>query len=125
MRSRLLALLALVALALPLAADDNETNLRIEVKTLSDRPIDRASVIVKFVRGRNYAALGKKMRTTWELKTNQEGIAKLPAMPQGEIRVQVIAKGYQTYGQTFEINEAEKTIEVKLNPPQPQVSAHQ
>jgi hypothetical protein len=123
MRSRLLVLLAL--LALPAFCADNETTLRIEVKTLSDRPIDRASVIVRFVRGRNYVALGKKMRTTWELKTNQEGIAKLPSMPMGEIQVQVHAKGYQTFGQKYEINEAEKTIEVKLNPPQPQVSAHQ
>jgi hypothetical protein len=39
--------------------------------------------------------------------------------------VQVIAKGYQTFGNTFEVEEEEKTIEVKLNPPQPQYSAHQ
>ena len=37
--------------------------------------IDRASIIVRFVRGRSYAALGKKMRTTWEWKTDQ--IAKI------------------------------------------------
>jgi len=37
----------------------------------------------------------------------------------------VIAKGYQTFGQTFEVMEEEKTIEVQLNPPQPQYSAHQ
>ena len=47
------------------------------------------------------------------------------ADPQGKIKVQVIAKGYQTYGEVFEVNEAEKTIEVKLNPPQQPYSAHQ
>jgi len=38
--------------------------------------------------------------------------------------VQVTAKGYQTYGEKYEINEEEKTIEVKLKPPQSQYSAH-
>ena len=127
MRLRLLAVLSLLALALPgvVLADPPETNIRIEVKTYSDRPIDRASVIVKFVEGRDYVKLGKKIQTSWQLKTNQEGLAKLPSIPQGKILVQVIAKGYQTFGQTFEVNETERTIEVKLNAPQPQVSAHQ
>jgi hypothetical protein len=36
----------------------------------------------------------------------------------------VIAKGYQTFGETIEINEDEKTVEIQLKPPQPQYSAH-
>jgi hypothetical protein len=39
--------------------------------------------------------------------------------------IQVIAKGYQTFGETFEVNEPEKTIEIKLNRPQAQYSVHQ
>lgn len=101
------------------------TNLRVEVKNLSDKPVERASVRVKFQKGRNYIKLGKKIMTSWEMKTNQDGVAKIPPMPQGKILVQVIAKGYQTFGQSFEIDEAERTIEVKLNPPQAQYSAHQ
>jgi hypothetical protein len=58
------------------------------------------------------------------MRTNQEGIAKVPEIPQGTILIQVIATGYQTFGQTFEVNELEKTIEVKLNSPQEQYSAH-
>ncbi len=114
-------------LALPgvILADPPMTSIQIEVKTYSGKPIDRASVIVKFVEGRNYVKLGKKIHTSWQLKTNQEGLAKIPAIPQGKLLVQVIAKGYQTFGQTFEVNEPERTIEVKLNAPQPQVSAHQ
>jgi hypothetical protein len=46
-------------------------------------------------------------------------------MPQGTIRIQVNAKNYQTFGQVFEVKEPEKTIEIKLNPPQPQYSSHQ
>ena len=124
---KLLASIALLILALPglILAAPPITNIRIEVKTYSDKPIDRASVIVRFIEGRDYVKLGKKIQTSWQLKTNQEGFAKLPSIPQGKLLVQVIAKGYQTFGQTFEVNEAERTIEVKLNAPQPQVSAHQ
>ena len=127
MRLRLLAGFSLLIFALPgvILADPPMTNIRIEVKTFSDKPIDRASVIVKFVEGRDYIKLGKKIQTSWQMKTNQEGLAKIPAIPQGKLLVQVIAKGYQTFGQTFEVNETERTIEVKLNAPQPQVSAHQ
>jgi hypothetical protein len=39
--------------------------------------------------------------------------------------IQIIASGYQTFGQTFDINEAEKTVEIKLNAPQKQYSAHE
>jgi len=123
MRTRLLVLLSI--LVLPLLADDPAmTTLRVEVKTLSEKPVDRASVRVKFIEGRSVIKLGKKIITSWEVRTTQDGTAKIPPIPQGKILVQVMAKGYQTYGQTYEINEAEKTIEVKLNPPQPQYSAH-
>jgi len=101
------------------------TKLRIEVRNLYDKPVERASVIVRFVQGRSKLKFGKKIRTNWELRTNQEGIATIPPIPQGKIVVQVIAKGYQTFGDDFEIEEEEKTIQVKLNPPQPQFTAHQ
>ena len=120
-----LLLLAACALALPARADAPLTKLRIEVRSLADRPIERASVVVRFVEGRSIAKFGKKIRTSWELRTNQEGVANIPPIPQGKILVQVYAKGYQTYGQVHEVNEDEKTIAVKLNPPQAQYSAHQ
>ena len=41
-----------------------------------------------------------------------------------KILIQVNAKNYQTYGQEFDINDDERTVEVKLNPPQQQYSAH-
>jgi hypothetical protein len=106
-------------------ADDETTKLTIEVKTLEGKPVDRASVVVRFVEGRSVKKFGKKNITRWELRTNQQGQAKIPPIPQGKILVQVIAKGYQTFGQTFDVNEEEKTVEVKLNPPQPQYSVHQ
>jgi hypothetical protein len=125
MRYRIAVLLAALFLALPLMADPPMTTIRVEVKTYTGRPLDRASVIIKFVQGRNYVKLGKKINTSWQMKTNQDGIAKFPPLPQGNILVQVIATGYQTFGGTFAVNEAEKSIEIKVNAPQPQVSSHQ
>ena len=106
-------------------ADKELTKLQIEVKNADGKPVDRASVIVRFVEGRSKAKLGKKITTRWELRTNQQGMAKIPPIPQGKILVQVIAKGYQTYGKSHDVDDEEKTIEVKLNPPQSQYSAHQ
>jgi hypothetical protein len=117
----------LIALALcvpALSADDDMTKLKVEVKSLSDKPIDRASVIVTFIEGRSIAKLGKKIQTRWELRTNQEGIAKIPEIPQGKVRIQVVARGYQTFGQTFDVDQPDQTLTIKLNPPQPQYSAH-
>jgi hypothetical protein len=125
MRIRLLVIPALLAWAMSVSADAPMTKLTVEVKTTGDKPIDRAGVIVKFVEGRSVVKLGKKIRTTYELRTNQEGIARIPSIPQGKIQIQVIAKGYQTFGQIFDIAEEEKTVEIKLNPPQTQFSAHQ
>jgi hypothetical protein len=100
------------------------TKLTVHVSTLGGRPIDRADVIVRVVKGRSVMKLGKKIRTTWEMRSDQEGLARVPEIPQGTILIQVIAKGYQTFGETFDVAEAERTLEVKLNPPQPQYSAH-
>jgi hypothetical protein len=108
-----------------LAADTPMTRLKIEVRSLSDRPVDRAAVIVNFVEGRSVVKLGKKIVTHWELRTNQEGIAKVPTLPQGKVRIQVNAKNFQTFGEVFDVDSEEKTIVIKLNPPQQQYSAHQ
>src|SRR4051812_36228355 len=123
MMLRIAAALGLL-LSVPVFAAAPMTKLKIDVRTLSDKPVDRAAVIVQFVEGRSIVKLGKKIQTRWEVRSNQEGLAKIPAIPQGKIRVQVIAKGYQTFGQVFDVDEEEKTLKIQLNPPQPQYSAH-
>jgi hypothetical protein len=100
------------------------TNLQVQVLTPGGRPVDRASVIITFVEGREPMKLYKKHVLHWELKTNQQGIAKIPPIPQGKIKVQVIATNYQTFGDFFPVADAEKTITIQLKDPQPQYSAH-
>ena len=119
-------LLLILALALPVAfpaSAADQTKLKIVVTTQSGRPIDRADVIVRFG-GRSVVKLGKMVRTTWEMRSSQEGVAEIPDMPKGKVRIQVIAKGYQTFGDTFDVDEDERTIEIKLNLPQKQYSSH-
>ena len=121
--TRGLSFLLTGVLALPMLAAPM-TKIQVKVMNLDGKPVDRASVIVNFVQGHSIVKLGKKITTHWETRTNQEGIAKIPQIPQGKILVQVIATGYQTYGNTVDISEEEKTVEIKLKPPQPQYSAH-
>ena len=118
-------LLSLIALALPAMAKSPETTLTINVTDLKGAPVDRASVIVRFVSGHSVVKMGKANKTQYELKTNQEGVAKFPPLPRGKIRIQVIDRRYQTYGDTIDIGDEQKTLDVHLNPPQTQYSAHE
>jgi hypothetical protein len=125
MRTFTLLAILICLVATAFAVEPPMTKLRIEVKNLAGKPLERASVVVRFAGSRSVAKLGKKVITSWEVRTNQEGVAKIPELPQGNIRIQVIATGYQTFGATFEVTEPEKTIEIKLNPPQAQYSPQQ
>ena len=106
--------------ALMLSAAD-PTNLTVHVvSAVNGKPIDRASVIVRFKEGLGVNL--KKIRTSWETKTNQDGNVTLPPMPQGKVEIQIIASNYQTFGDLFVTDKPEQTIEIKLNPPQQQYS---
>jgi hypothetical protein len=113
--------LTLLATALTLTAGDT-TTLTIHVTNQHGKPVGNASVIVRFVEG-SVVKLNKA-RKEWELRTSEEGMAKMPPVPQGKILVQVIAKNCQTFGGTFDVLVDEKVVDVVLNPPQKQYSAH-
>ena len=65
-------------------------------------------MIVKFVKGHSVLKFGKSIKTEWDTRTSQEGRVTVPPIPQGDILIQVIAKNYQTFGDTFSVDEAEK-----------------
>ncbi|MEO5926570.1 MAG: carboxypeptidase-like regulatory domain-containing protein [Bryobacteraceae bacterium] len=122
MRNVILLVLCLAA-CLPSFADSDVT--RVTVKVVDDRgkPIDRANVRLVFKQGRRKSTL-KKIKRSWELKTSQEGTAKLPGIPKGDIMIQVTAKNHQSFGDTFTIEEDEKLVEITLKPPQEPYSVH-
>ena len=123
-RTLMVSAVLLASLASSALAAAPMTKITIVLKDQAGKAVDHASVVVRFVQGHSVVKLGKAIRTTFELRSNQEGEARIPSIPQGKILVQVIAKGYQTYGQTFDVTEEEKTLDITLNPPQQQYSAH-
>ena len=53
-----------------------------------------------------------------ELKTNENGKAELDLIPIGsKLRLQVIASGFQTYGDDYTVDSATKTIVIKMQKP--------
>jgi hypothetical protein len=119
--TRFLALAVLLC-SLPLIAAAPGTKLTVQVNSSdTGRPIDRASVIVRFRHGLNPVKM-KKILTSWETKTNQMGSVTIPEIPMGEVTIQIIADHYQTFGDVFELNMPDQTIAIKLNPPQAQYS---
>lgn len=108
-----------------LVAKSPTTALTVKVTGNDNKPIDRASVIIRFVEGHSMVKLGKAVKDQYELKTNQQGVARIPPIPQGKIQIQVIAPKYQTFGGVYDLTEDQKTIDVHLNPPQTQYSSHE
>jgi uncharacterized GH25 family protein len=113
----------LLACAGVLAAAD-DTKITVHVLSPFDKPVDNAEVILDFLGSHQVTKLGKRKAVHWEMRTNQDGIAHFPPVPQGTVRVQVNSKKYQTFGDKYDVAETEKTIDIKLNVPQPQYSAH-
>ena len=98
------------------------TRLTVQINSAdTGKPIDRASVIVRFRHGLNPVKM-KKMITNWETKTSQQGTVTIPEIPMGEVTIQIIAEHYQTFGDVFQLTMPEQTIAIKLNPPQAQYS---
>lgn len=104
-------------------AEDTST-VTIQVLNPHDRPVDNAEVILDFLGSHQVSKLGRKQRVHWETRTDQQGIAHFPSVPQGSVRLQINSPKYQTFGEKYEVDADQKRFDVKLNDPQPQYSAH-
>jgi hypothetical protein len=88
------------------------TKLTIVVTGGADKqPIDSASVYVRYVEEHKH---GKDKKIEMNLKTNQSGVCHVPVIPPGKFLVQVIAEGWKTYGEYYDINQTEQTINIAL-----------
>jgi hypothetical protein len=94
---------------------------RIEVTILKDvngKPIENAAVIF-------HPMVGEKDTGNMELKTNEDGKTIIDVLPIGDtVRLQVIARGFQTYGEDYKIDKAEMAIEIKMKRPGEQYSIY-
>jgi len=120
--------IGLALLLLPLAAvaqnaaKGEYTEVRLVITDAEKgTPVPKAAITLHFIRGKNF--IGKKDHADWDVKSDSKGNVTVP-IPSGKLKVQVYAKGYQTYGEEVEISGEEKVIEVKLLHPQDQYSAH-
>jgi hypothetical protein len=89
------------------------------LRDTTGKPVMNAAVIVHPIEG-------DKDKGNMELKSNEDGIAILDqVIPIGStVRLQVIAPGFQTYGEDFKIETAEKQIVVRLKRPAQQYSIY-
>jgi hypothetical protein len=95
-------------------SDQGTTKLRIVV-TGNDKPVSNASVYVKY--NEPGGLFHRDKLAEMNLKTNLEGSVKVPEIPRGKVLIQVIAKGWHTYGKWYEIETESETIQIKLEPP--------
>ena len=83
------------------------------------KPVRNAAVIMHEVNPK-----GKQERGGMELKTDLDGKANFDGVPYGMLRVQVLAQGFQTYGEDFDIEKEKTEITIKLKRPQGQYSVY-
>ncbi len=89
------------------------------LKDDNGKPVRNAAVILHPV-----AEHGKQSRGGFELKTNSEGKTESDGIPYGMLRVQVIAHGFQTFGQDYTINQPQQELVIRLKRPQGQYSIY-
>jgi hypothetical protein len=90
------------------------------VKDDNGKPIRSAAVIMHPV-----STHGKQSRGGLELKTDSEGKTSFEGVPYGTLRVQVLASGFQTFGEDYQIDKAKMDFTIKLKRPQGQYSIYQ
>ncbi len=119
---KLLAILGCAAIlaALGVAAGQKFAELKFTiVRDSNGNPIRNASVVLHQVDDKGQQAKGGV-----QLKTDAEGHAGYPSVPYGKLRVQVIAPGFQTYGEDYDITEPSHEFTIKLKRPQEQYSIY-
>jgi 5-hydroxyisourate hydrolase-like protein (transthyretin family) len=132
---RLCVVVAVLGLILSsLAADAQQNNskrgrkykpppptARIEVTVVRDstgKPIENAAVIF-------HAMEGERDKGYMELKTNEDGKTIIDVMPIGDtVRLQIIAKGFQTFGDDYKIDKAKMAVNIRMKRPGEQYSIY-
>jgi Carboxypeptidase regulatory-like domain len=123
---RILIVLALVVTpALLAAGGENKPSGQassikfVVLKDDNNKPVRNAAVILHPV-GKS----GKQSKGGFELKTDAEGRTQADGVPYGLLRVQVIAPGFQTFGDDYTINQTEQVVTVRLKRPSDQYTIY-
>jgi len=115
--------MVLALAAVVLAQDDDYDSVAalsfVVLKDYNGKPVRNASVVLHPVNKK-----GKQERGGIELKADADGKCYFDGIPYGKLRIQVLATGFQTFGQDYEINQPKLTITVKMQRPQGQYSIY-
>jgi hypothetical protein len=90
------------------------------IKEDNGKPVRNAAVIMHPVN-----AHGRQSRGGLELKTDTEGKTSFDGIPYGKLRVQVLASGFQTFGEDYDVDRAKMDLTIKLKRPQSQYSIYE
>ncbi|HKD83089.1 MAG TPA: carboxypeptidase-like regulatory domain-containing protein [Candidatus Angelobacter sp.] len=88
------------------------------VRDANGKPVKNAEVVLHMVEK------GKERQEGLELKTHDDGKAEASGIPYGTWRIQVIAPGFKTYGEDFQVNQPTHEITIKLLKPSEQISIY-
>ena len=129
--STAVAVLAVMAIALGAFAQNAEKRGRkykappqttkLEVTVIRDtdaRPIENAAIVF-------HPMVDGKHEGNMELKSNEDGKAIIDVLPTGDmVRLQIIAKGFQTYGADYKIDKETMALEIRMKRPGEQYSIY-
>jgi hypothetical protein len=121
-RALLLIMLATAGVAVAQKDKDNEPTTWVYFTVIKDdngKPVRNAAVIMHPVNEK-----GRQERGGLELKTDPDGKANFDGVPYGPLRVQVLARGFQTFGEDYTIDKDKTEITIKMKRPQGQFSIY-
>jgi hypothetical protein len=89
------------------------------VRETNGKPVNNAEIVLHLL-----DKSGKEKQEGLELKTHKDGKAETSGIPYGMVRIQVIARGFRTYGQDYAINQPSLEITIKMQKPRQQFSIY-
>lgn len=110
--------LCLAAIAQPDKPPTATVNL-VVVKAINGEPVKNAEVVLH-VLDKN----GNEKQDGLELKTHEDGKTWSDGIPYGKVRIQVIARGFRTWGNDFQVSKPSMTFTIKLQKPKAQFSIY-
>jgi hypothetical protein len=105
-----------------LAQSDKPATATVNLTVVRDsngKPVKNAEVVLHLLDKE-----GNERQDGLELKTHEDGKAATDGIPYGKVRIQVIAQGFRTWGNDYEVRQPNMEITIKLQKPGGQFSIY-
>lgn len=111
---------AVLLASVALAQDDMAMLNFVVIRDYNGKPVRNASVVMHPVEKN-----GKQSKGGLQIKTDADGKASFDGVPYGKLRVQVLANGFQTFGDDYAIDKPTVEITVRMKRPAGQYSIYE